>query len=164
MINRADREMARSVRVAFAPIMGILFGVIIIMLLVRSDPYQEFGRFSYARGIFVIVSEAVMGFGIAISGLRILWPLHGALLGLVFSIPMAVWMNRVYNPYGNNPVLFFLLMGLNILFGLLVELVLSGILKTRSFADPASVPDAHSLPASSAGASGNSRPGSSGTA
>jgi hypothetical protein len=142
MVNRADREMARSVRVAFAPIMGILFGIIVVMLLVRSDPYQQFGKFSFPRGIFVIVSEAIMGFGIAISGLRMVWPLHGILLGVVFSLPMCIWIGRVYSYNVVNPRLFFLLLGLNILFGLLIELVLTGILRTRSFYDqtPESTP------------------------
>jgi hypothetical protein len=134
MRRNIDGEMSHSVRLAFAPIMGILFGVFIVKLLIRSDPYDLFGPFSFARGLFVFVSEAVMGFGIAISGLRMPWPLHGSLLGLVFSLPMCIWLMRVY---GNYPRLFFLLLILNILFGLLIELVLSGILRVRSFMPPA---------------------------
>ena len=128
-----DREMARSVRLAFAPIMGILLGILVVKLLVRSDPYGAFGNFSFTRGIFVIVSEAVMGFGIAISGLRMPWPMHGALLGLTFSLPMSIWIARVYSmsEARYNVRLFFLLIVLNVLFGLLIELVLSGILGAR---------------------------------
>jgi hypothetical protein len=131
MQNLQERDMSRAVRVAFAPIMGILFGVFMVKLLDRSDPYRIYGPFSFARGLFIFVSEAIMGFGIAISGLRMFWAVHGGLLGLVFSIPMAVWLMRVY---GNNPRLFFLMMALNIFFGVLIELVLSGILRTKSFA------------------------------
>ena len=133
MSYRMDREMARSVRLAFAPIMGILLGILVVKLLVRSDPYGAFGNFSFTRGIFVIVSEAVMGFGIAISGLRMPWPMHGALLGLTFSLPMSIWIARVYSmsEARYNVRLFFLLIVLNVLFGLLIELVLSGILGAR---------------------------------
>ena len=84
----------------------------------------------------MFVSEAVMGFGVAISGLRMPWPVHGGVLGLIFSLPMSVWITRVY---GNNPRLFFLLIVLNILFGVLIELVLSGILKARSSFPPLDV-------------------------
>ena len=113
--------------------MGIVFGVFMVKLLDRSDPYRIYGPFSFARGLFVFVSEAIMGFGVAISGLRMPWPIHGAILGLVFSLPMSVWIMRVY---GSNSRLFFLMMALNVLFGLLIELVLSGILRTKSFAEP----------------------------
>lgn len=133
MDQQPGRELSRAVRVAFGPIMGILFGVFMVKLLDRSDPYRIHGPFSFARGLFVFVSEAVMGFGVAISGLRMPWPLHGALLGLIFSLPMSVWIMRVY---GGNPRLFFLMNALNILFGLLIELVLSGILRTKSYVDP----------------------------
>ena len=60
-------------------IMGILFGIFVVKLLVRVDPYGVFGQFSFARGIFVFISEAVMGFGIAISGLKMPWPFHGVI-------------------------------------------------------------------------------------
>jgi hypothetical protein len=138
MADQNEREISRSVRMAFAPIMGIVFGVFVVKLLGRSDPYQIYGPFSFARGLFVLVSEAVMGFGIAVSGLRMPWPLHGSVLGVIFSLPMAIWIMRVY---GNSPRLFFLLIALNILFGLLMELVLSGVLHTKSFAEPLAKPE-----------------------
>jgi hypothetical protein len=133
MANQQERELTRAVRMAFAPIMGIIFGVFMVKLLDRSDPYRIFGPFSFARGLFVLVSEAVMGFGVAISGLRMPWAVHGPLMGLIFSMPMSIWITRVY---GNQPRLFFLMMGLNILFGLLMELVMSGVLRVKSYAEP----------------------------
>jgi hypothetical protein len=129
--------MSRAVRIAFGTVMGVVFGVFVVKLLDRVGVGDFGGRLTFAGRMWVLLSEAVLGFGIAISGLRMPWPLHGGLLGLVFSIPMSVWMLRVYGiaapsaPYATR--VFFLMMALGIAFGMLVELVLSFVLKARGY-------------------------------
>jgi|GEM_PF-866724 len=137
MRDSSNREMSRAVRIAFGTVMGVVFGVFVVKLLDRVGVGDFGGRLTFAGRMWVLLSEAVLGFGIAISGLRMPWPLHGGLLGLVFSIPMSVWMLRVYGiaapsaPYATR--VFFLMMALGIAFGMLVELVLSFVLKARGY-------------------------------
>lgn len=129
--------MSRAVRIAFGTVMGIVFGVFVVKLLDRVGVGDFADRLTFAGRMWVLLSEAVVGFGIAVSGLRMPWFLHGGLLGLVFSIPMSIWMLRVYDialpsaPYAVR--IFFLMLLLGIVFGILIELVLSLILKAKSY-------------------------------
>jgi hypothetical protein len=137
MRSTTSPELNRAVRIAFGTVMGIVFGVFVVKLLDRVGVGDFGGRLTFAGRMWVLLSEAVLGFGIAISGIRLPWFLHGGLLGLVFSIPMSVWMLRVYGiaapsaPYATR--VFFLMLVLGIAFGMLVELVLSIVLKARGY-------------------------------
>jgi hypothetical protein len=137
MQQPSSREMSRAVRIAFGTVMGIVFGIFVVKLLDRVGVGDFGDRLTFAGRMWVLLSEAVVGFGIAVSGMRMPWFLHGSLLGLVFSIPMSIWMLRVYGiavptaPYAVR--IFFLMLFLGIVFGILIELVLSAILKAKSY-------------------------------
>jgi len=137
MRQHSSREMSRAVRIAFGTVMGIVFGVFVVKLLDRVGVGDFGDRLTFAGRMWVLLSEAIVGFGISVSGLRMPWFLHGGLLGLVFSIPMSIWMLRVYGiavptaPFAVR--VFFLMLALGVVFGVLIELVLSAVLKARSF-------------------------------
>jgi hypothetical protein len=143
-MSDSNRQLRRAIRLAFGTIMGIVIGVFVVKLLDRIDVGESYGVRSFAGKMWVILSEGIMGFGIAISGLRLAWPLHGGLLGLVFSIPLSVWLLRIYSAttYGSNGArVFTLMLVLGVIFGVLIELVLSGLLKARSFSSESHEPD-----------------------
>jgi hypothetical protein len=137
MQQPSSPEMSRAVRIAFGTVMGVVFGIFVVKLLDRVGVGDFGDRLTFAGRMWILLSEAVVGFGIAVSGLRMPWLLHGSMLGLVFSIPMSIWMLRVYGiavptaPYAVR--IFFLMLFLGVVFGILIELVLSAILKVKSY-------------------------------
>jgi hypothetical protein len=141
MSQPEERAMSRSVRVAFGTVLGLLFGVCMVILFSRSELFpgdRMAAQWLAPTGrIFVLISYGILGFTISISGLQMPWPIHGAVLGLVMSLPGSVWLMRVYSMFnpgaGAAQRLFFLLLVLGVLFGLFIELVLSGVLRMHSF-------------------------------
>ncbi|MEO0116803.1 MAG: hypothetical protein ABIK97_04575 [candidate division WOR-3 bacterium] len=112
--------MPRATRVAFGTILGILFGVLTIKLIKTPMGIPQF--FTY----FVILSRAVMGFGIGASGLAIGWFFNGALLGLIYSLPAyPIFYNL--SPFGG-----FWFIATGIIYGIIIEIILTLILKIKS--------------------------------
>lgn len=111
--------MARATRVAFGTILGILFGILTIKLIKAPMGIPQF--FSY----FVILSRAVMGFGIGASGLDIGWFFNGALFGLISSLPGYPVFYHL-SPFGS-----FWFVATGIIYGIVIEIVLTLILKIK---------------------------------
>jgi len=111
--------MVRATRVALGTILGIVFGILTIKLMRSSSGIPRF--FTY----FVILSRALMGFGIGASGLNIGWFLNGLLLGFLYSLP-AFPVFYLVSSFGGAWVL---LTGM--LYGVIIEITLHLILKRQ---------------------------------
>ncbi|MDW7681674.1 MAG: hypothetical protein SCK70_13995, partial [bacterium] len=111
--------MLTTKRVLLATICGVVFGVI-CMLLASSDPeITPLIKWS------ILVSRALLGFTIGISAIRLNWWLHGTVLGLITSIPMAIPVcDRL------NIAIATIVMG--IIYGFLTELITTVVFKAKA--------------------------------
>ncbi len=75
----------------------------------------------------IIFSRALLGFGIGISKLRLKWWLHGMILGIVFSIPMAI--STLSTPDSQRISIFIGTIIMGAIYGLIIELVATVIFK-----------------------------------
>lgn len=114
--------MLTAKRVIIATLCGILFGLI-CMGLASSNPNPVEPVTTTTRWL-IILSRTMMGFIIGISALRMSWWLHGVVLGLVASIPMALPV--LHNP---NIAIGSLVMGM--IYGFLTELITYKLFRAR---------------------------------
>lgn len=112
--------MVRAARVALGTFLGIIVGILTIRLINPPGGIPRF--FTY----FVILSRALMGFGIGASGLAIGWFLNGLLLGLIYSLP-AFPIFYLISSFG---AVWVILTGM--IYGVIIEIVLSLILKLKT--------------------------------
>jgi hypothetical protein len=113
--------MIKFKRVLISSLLGLGFGLVSILI------GYGYGGFKSPGGIWAtVLNRAVIGFVIGISGLKIFYPLHGLLIGLLVGLPYACW----WLDKGGGPFLVLFLLGG--LWGLLIE-----ILTTRVFRSPA---------------------------
>ncbi|MEO0102975.1 MAG: hypothetical protein ABIK81_04670, partial [candidate division WOR-3 bacterium] len=78
-------------------------------------------------GVSIILSRSLMGFAIGISALKILWWLHGIILGAIFSLPLA--FDTLLSPAAKSAFIWTIIMG--IIYGLLIELFTSIVFKAK---------------------------------
>jgi len=110
-------------RVFLATLCGLVFGLI-CMGLASSNPNTVSPITSTTKWL-IILSRTMMGFMIGISALRMKWWLHGVMLGLISSIPMAL-------PVLDNLNIAIGSLVLGMIYGFLTELITSVFLKARS--------------------------------
>ncbi len=109
--------MLKTKRVIIATIFGLIFGIV-CMLLAGSNQDLTIGiKWS------ILLSRGLLGFLIGISALRMAWWIHGIVLGIIASLPMAVAITDT------TPAIWTLVMG--IVYGFLIELITSIIFKAK---------------------------------
>ena len=113
--------MLSTKRVLIATICGIIFGII-CMLFATSNP--DAAELSTSIIITIIISRTLLGFTIGISALRIVWWLHGIILGFITSIPMALPIMDQTNIMIGTAVM-------GIIYGFLTELITSIFFKAK---------------------------------
>ncbi len=114
--------MLTTKRVLIATICGFIFGIV-CMLLASSNP-DATEQLSTSLKLTIVFGRTLMGFTIGISALRLSWWLHGIVIGIVASIPMALpIMDRVDIMIGT------FVMG--IIYGVLTELITSIVFKAK---------------------------------
>lgn len=114
--------MLTTKRVLIATICGFIFGIV-CMLLASSNP-DAAEQMSTPLKLTIVFGRTLMGFTIGISALRLSWWLHGIVIGIVTSIPMALpIMDRVDIMIGT------FVMG--IIYGVLTELITSIVFKAK---------------------------------
>ena len=112
--------MLTAKRVVIATICGFIFGIV-CMLLASSGPDPISASLKWT----IIFSRALMGFTIGVSALRLSWWLHGIVIGIIASIPMALpVIDRV------NIMIGTIVMG--IIYGVLTELITSVLFKAKA--------------------------------
>jgi hypothetical protein len=110
-------------RVIIATILGIVFGIV-CMLMASSDPNKVVEpQFLWS----IVAGRALLGFMIGISALNCRWWLHGIILGLIGSIPMAI-------PVINDIQIFIGTFVMGMIYGFLIELITSILFKAKPVA------------------------------
>lgn len=111
--------MLTTKRVLIATICGFIFGIV-CMLFASSGPEPVGASIKWT----IIFSRGLMGFTIGISALRMSWWLHGAFIGIIASIPMAI-------PLLDRPGIMVATVVMGIIYGVLTELITSLVFKEK---------------------------------
>jgi hypothetical protein len=120
--------MKRTKRVTVATLSGVLFGFVCYGLASIGP-----GELSWPVAIQIIASRTLIGFAIGISCLTVVhWSLHGLLMGVIFSIPLAFsGLMAPASPDYSTTEMFVWTIVLGMVYGLLVEVITSAILKAK---------------------------------
>ena len=114
--------MLTAKRVLIATICGFIFGLICMTLASTSPNTAE--PLSCEARVMIILSRTLLGFMIGISALRMSWWLHGIVLGIISSIPMAI-------PMLDNLGIAIGTVVMGIIYGFLTELITSVLFKSK---------------------------------
>lgn len=112
-------------RVLIATICGFIFGII-CMLLASSNPDAALPATTAVK-VNIIISRTLLGFMLGISALRLSWWLHGIVIGIIASLPMAVAVMEYTGIMVSSIVM-------GIIYGFLTELITSIIFKAKPVA------------------------------
>ncbi len=112
--------MLTTKRVLITTICGLIFGLI-CMYLASSDPSQPM---STVIKWSIVLSRTMMGFTIGISALRMTWGMHGIILGIICSLPMAV-------PILPNTRIAVATVVMGMIYGFLTELITTKLFKAK---------------------------------
>jgi hypothetical protein len=115
--------MLNTKRLLIATIFGVIFGLVCWGLASSSGPQPWY------MAISIILSRALLGFGIGISVLKLGWWLHGIIMGIVFSLPMA--FQGFYVPE-KAMFIFWGTLIMGIIYGFLIELFTSIVFKAKA--------------------------------
>lgn len=120
--------MLNTKRLIIATVMGVVFGFI-CFALASSGPEPLPWPVAYQ----IILSRALMGFAIGISIFKMgHWTIHGIVIGLIFSIPLAVsgYMAPENADYSHTSM-FIATLVMGVIYGLLTEFVTSVLFKAK---------------------------------
>jgi hypothetical protein len=117
----------RTKRIVVATLSGVLFGFVCLGLA-SSGP----GELPMPVILQILSSRTLMGFAIGISCLRLgHWSIHGAVMGLVFGLPVAFGGLMAQNPSFSPTDMFVSTLFIGVIYGLLTELITSVFFKAR---------------------------------
>jgi hypothetical protein len=128
--------MKNAKRLTIATLSGILSGLVCYGLA-SSSPGVVPGPVVWQ----IITSRALTGFGIGISRVRMgHWAIHGLVLGLLFSLPLAFsGLMAPDSPEFSKTSMFIWTVVLGMIYGFLIELITSVLLKARIEGQPSAV-------------------------
>ena len=116
-------------------LVGILFGLLMGVFCAAGAFNAGFLKFTAVNLIWVLLNRGVMGFAIAISGLKLSWVWNGIIVGIVvgsiFSYSLFMNMGPVLVPFANAMV--------NGVFGLVIEFFTTVVFRLPSPAAPRKV-------------------------
>jgi hypothetical protein len=121
--------MKRAKRITVATLSGVLFG-----LVCYGFASMGAGDIAWPVAVQIIASRTLIGFAIGISCFSIVhWSLHGLLMGLVFSIPLAFsGLMAPESPEYSTTGMFIWTIILGMVYGLLIEVITSLIFKAKA--------------------------------
>lgn len=92
------------------------------------------GELSWPVAVQIIASRALIGFAIGISSLALVhWSLHGLLMGVIFSLPLAFsGLMAPASPDYSTTGMFIGTLVLGMIYGLLIEVITSAIFKAKA--------------------------------
>ena len=114
-------------RIIIASLSGLLFGFVCYTLASSS------GSLPTPVALQIIISRTLMGFVIGISSLKLgHWSIHGIIMGLLFSLPMAFsGMMAAETPSFTKEMMFVSTIVMGVIYGFLAELITSVIFKVK---------------------------------
>src|SRR5512146_631262 len=119
--------MSSTTRVIVATVMGFATGFI-CLAFASSGPQSLPAPVAYQ----IVFTRALAGFAIGISVFRINWLIHGAVLGLLFSLPLAFSnLMAPENPEFSRSSMFFASLIMGLIYGVLIEFVTSVLFKAK---------------------------------
>ncbi len=115
-------------RIVVATLCGLLCGLICYRLASSG------GALPWPIAVQIITSRTLIGFAIGLSALSLgHWVLHGPLLGLLFSLPLAFsGLMAADNPQFSKTSLWISTVVMGMIYGFLIELVTSVLFKARA--------------------------------
>lgn len=123
--------MVTNKRFTVASLSGLLAGFVCFGLALSSP-----GPLAWPVAIQIILSRALIGFAIGISCYHIgHWSLHGMVIGVLFSLPLAFSSLMADKVATNAPIdklqLFISTIVLGMIYGLLIELITTVFFKAK---------------------------------
>ncbi|MDP2422793.1 MAG: hypothetical protein U1C46_04855 [Bacteroidales bacterium] len=114
-------------RIIIATLSGLVFGFVCYRMASSS------GELACPVGLEIILSRVLMGFAIGISSLNLKhWALHGLVMGLIFSIPLAIsGLMAPENPQFTPVMMVVSTIVMGMIYGILIELITSLIFKAK---------------------------------
>ena len=120
--------MKRVKRITVATLSGVLFGFVCYGFACMGPE-----KLAWPVAVQIIASRTLIGFAIGISCLSIHWSLHGLLMGILFSIPLAFsGLMAPENPEYSKTMMFISTIILGMVYGLLIELITSVIFRAKA--------------------------------
>jgi hypothetical protein len=125
--------MFNTKRFIVATVMGFVTGFICLALASSSPEVLP-----AAVGYQIVFSRALAGFTIGISIFKMgHWSIHGAVIGAVFSLPLAFsGLMAPDNPEFNKSTMFVMTVVLGLIYGVLIEFVTSVLFKAKMQPSP----------------------------
>lgn len=120
--------MKKTKRIVIATLAGILFGF--VCLGFASSGGHEIPN---PIKLQILVSRTLIGFAIGISSMKLHWTLHGIILGLVFSLPMAFSGLMAETPEFSASMMFISTVVMGMIYGFLIELITSILFKSKNW-------------------------------
>lgn len=120
--------MQNTKRLIVATIFGVVFGFVCFGMASSGS-----GELGWPVAFQIITSRSLIGFAIGISTLSAgHWSLHGLLMGLIFSLPLAFsGLMAPDSPEFSKTSMFIWTIVLGMIYGLLIELFTSAVIKAK---------------------------------
>ena len=120
--------MPKCKRFTIATLSGVLFGFICYGFASKGS-----GELPLPVAFQIIISRTLIGFAIGISSIRKLhWSIHGILIGIIFSLPLAFSGLMAPESLEYSKVeMFIWTVVLGMIYGFLIELITSKIFKSK---------------------------------
>lgn len=121
--------MKKTKRITVATLSGVLFGFVCYGLASMGSE-----ELAWPVAVQIIASRTLIGFAIGISCLTVAhWSLHGLLMGVIFSIPLAFsGLMAPASPDYSTTGMFIGTIVLGMVYGLLIEVITSAIFKAKT--------------------------------
>jgi hypothetical protein len=120
--------MPKTKRIIIATLSGILFGFV-CFTLASSGP----GKLALPIALQIISSRTLIGFAIGISCISLKhWSIHGLVMGLIFSLPLAFSGLMADNPDFSKAGMLISTIVMGMVYGFLIELITSVLFKAKA--------------------------------
>jgi hypothetical protein len=121
--------MQKTKRIIVATLAGLFFGFVCFGLACSSP-----GTLAWPVTVQIIISRTLIGFAIGISCISLKhWTIHGLVLGLIFSLPLAFSGLMAPDSAEMSKVSMFIWTNvLGMIYGLLIEFITSVLFKAKA--------------------------------
>ena len=121
--------MKKAKRIIVATIAGLIFGFVCLALASSGG-----SEIPCPAKLQILFSRGLIGFAIGISSLKIHWTLHGLILGIIFSLPLAFsGLMAPESPEFSAAMMFVSTVIMGMIYGFLIELITSVLFKSKNW-------------------------------